>query len=42
MEMFWYLRSIFHVSSEKEANADDLLLQTGQSALFCHYKSPCL
>lgn len=31
MEMLWYLCSIFHVSSEKEANVDELLLQTGQS-----------
>lgn len=37
--ILWHLHSIFQVSSEKEANEDDSLLQTGQSALFCHYMS---
>lgn len=40
MEILWYLSSIFHVSSEKEVNEDDSLLQTGRSALFCHYTTP--
>lgn len=38
-EILWHLHSIFQVSSEKEANEHDSLLQTGQSALFCHYMS---
>lgn len=42
MDIFCYFCRIFQVSSEKEANVDGLLLQTGQSALFCPYETPSL